>query len=62
MWACHDDRWELPYIQEMIEVLEDNANVGLSCSGMKIRDLNTGVESKFLTGYTTQKRHIQVSI
>ena len=56
MWACHDDRWEPTYISEMVDVLEDNPQVGLSCSGMKIRDLNTGIESKFLTGYTTQKR------
>ena len=56
MWACHDDRWESSYITEMIDVLENNPEVGLSCSGMKIRDLNTGIESKFLTGFTTQKR------
>jgi len=56
MWACHDDRWESSYIQEMVDVLEHNPEVGLSCSGVKIRDLNTGIESKFLTGFTTQKR------
>lgn len=56
MWASHDDRWEASYAMEMIDVLDQDPSIGLSFSGMKIKDLSTGTETKYLTGFTTQRR------
>jgi GT2 family glycosyltransferase len=56
IWAAHDDRWEPSFLEETVSVLRHYPAVGLCFTGMKIRDLKTGEEISYLTGFTTQKR------
>lgn len=52
IWLACDDRWEKNFLQEMVSILDENDECTLAFSAMRVVNLYTGDEQRFLIGFS----------